>query len=86
VGYALHDSCVNVGFFYIKNAGVPEDLRQRALHLAEQFFALPEVGCREEGKTDKEPLRYGLTQTGGLLRDGTQHAGRTTTIIDMMMY
>jgi isopenicillin N synthase-like dioxygenase len=71
-----------VGFFYIKNAGVPEDLRQRALQLAEQFFALPEVGLREEGKTDKETL----TETGGLLEDGTQHAGSLTTIIDMMMY
>lgn len=59
VGYELHSSCVNVGFFYIKNAGVPEDLRQRALHLAEQFFALPEVGLRDDGKFAIRDLRDG---------------------------
>ncbi|KAI0060382.1 Clavaminate synthase-like protein [Artomyces pyxidatus] len=38
----IRDACVNVGFFYVKNHGVPESAALGALDAATRFFALPE--------------------------------------------
>ncbi|KAI0629820.1 2OG-Fe-II oxygenase [Trametes polyzona] len=37
----IRDACVNVGFFYVKNHGIPEDLISATVQAAKRFFALP---------------------------------------------
>ncbi|KAG6335612.1 hypothetical protein ID866_3469 [Astraeus odoratus] len=37
----IRKACVNVGFFYVKNHGIPEDVISKAVHAAERFFSLP---------------------------------------------
>ncbi len=39
---ALREACIRVGFFYVKNHGIPEAHIQGARAQTEQFFALPE--------------------------------------------
>lgn len=41
VAQELHDACVNVGFFYLKNHGVPQPVIDAAFEGAKNFFALP---------------------------------------------
>jgi len=41
VGKALLDAARNIGFFYVRNHGVPEPLIDRAYALSRRFFALP---------------------------------------------
>ena len=41
VAAALRDACVNVGFFYIKNHGVPQTLIDSMFAEAERFFRSP---------------------------------------------
>ncbi|KAL5482508.1 hypothetical protein ACEPAI_9102 [Sanghuangporus weigelae] len=38
----IREACVNVGFFYVKNHGIPEELMFNALEIGKKFFALPE--------------------------------------------
>ncbi|KAJ5690045.1 hypothetical protein N7462_004437 [Penicillium macrosclerotiorum] len=38
----IHDACVQVGFFYIKNHGIPEEMITGIHRAAERFFRLPE--------------------------------------------
>ncbi len=46
VGQQLHRACRDVGFFYVKNHGMPEDLQRGVLSLARTFFHLPvRPGC-----------------------------------------
>ena len=42
VARQIGDSCEKVGFFYVKNHGVPSDLVKRMYAVTEEFFALPE--------------------------------------------
>ncbi|KAA1476839.1 2OG-Fe-II oxygenase, partial [Dentipellis sp. KUC8613] len=37
----IRDACINVGFFYVTNHGIPEPTTAGALHAAKDFFALP---------------------------------------------
>ncbi|KDR82540.1 hypothetical protein GALMADRAFT_237890 [Galerina marginata CBS 339.88] len=37
----IRDACMSVGFFYVKNHGIPETLTDGALEMAKKFFALP---------------------------------------------
>ncbi|TDL19672.1 Clavaminate synthase-like protein [Rickenella mellea] len=37
----IRDACINVGFFYVKNHGIPNDKIQNALDAAKAFFSLP---------------------------------------------
>ncbi|KAI6140641.1 hypothetical protein BKA82DRAFT_1004487 [Pisolithus tinctorius] len=37
----IRDACMNVGFFYIKNHGVPEETIDKALSAMKAFFSLP---------------------------------------------
>jgi isopenicillin N synthase-like dioxygenase len=41
VAAALRDACANVGFFYIKNHGIPQTLVDSMFAQAERFFAIP---------------------------------------------
>ena len=41
VGANLRDACSNVGFFYIKNHGVPQSLIDRTFAESERFFRIP---------------------------------------------
>jgi isopenicillin N synthase-like dioxygenase len=41
VGRALLDAAESVGFFYVRNHGVPQPLVDRAFALSRRFFALP---------------------------------------------
>src|SRR5438034_6430211 len=43
VAAQMREAAELVGFFYIKNHGVPEDLLERALAASRAFFALPEA-------------------------------------------
>src|ERR1700722_17477319 len=38
----LRQACLDKGFFYVKNHGVPEELVTRIFSESEKFFALPE--------------------------------------------
>jgi len=40
MGRVLHDACTRVGFFYLVNHGVSEDLRRRLLQEARAFFSM----------------------------------------------
>jgi isopenicillin N synthase-like dioxygenase len=46
-------ACSRVGFFYIKNHGIPQDLIARAYRGSKQFFALP----------DQEKLKYHISKS-----------------------
>ncbi|PPQ65889.1 hypothetical protein CVT26_000909 [Gymnopilus dilepis] len=37
----IRDACIRVGFFYVKNHGIPEDVINAVLEEAKSFFALP---------------------------------------------
>jgi len=39
---AVRDACINVGFLYVKNHGIPEKLIENALASSKDFFSLPE--------------------------------------------
>jgi isopenicillin N synthase-like dioxygenase len=41
VGRELHEVCRDIGFFYLSNHGIPNDLMQRVLDLGLKFFELP---------------------------------------------
>ncbi|CAL1713681.1 unnamed protein product [Somion occarium] len=38
---AIRDACINVGFLYIKNHGIPESLLEDALNASKDFFSQP---------------------------------------------
>ncbi|PSR72018.1 hypothetical protein PHLCEN_2v12122, partial [Hermanssonia centrifuga] len=38
----IRDACINVGFFYVKHHGIPEETISRALAAGKRFFALPD--------------------------------------------
>ncbi|KAL0946838.1 hypothetical protein HGRIS_013006 [Hohenbuehelia grisea] len=37
----IRDACINVGFFYVKNHGIPETLISDAIEAGKRYFALP---------------------------------------------
>ncbi|OSC98036.1 Clavaminate synthase-like protein [Trametes coccinea BRFM310] len=41
LGEAVRDACINVGFFYVKNHGIPGETIERALSASKEFFSLP---------------------------------------------
>ena len=41
VAAELRDACINVGFFYIANHGVPQDLVDAMFDVAPRLFGLP---------------------------------------------
>jgi len=63
----LRDACINVGFFYVSNHGIPESVIDGALGAAKRFFALPS-STKEELDIHKSPNFKGYT---GLLKENT---------------
>jgi isopenicillin N synthase-like dioxygenase len=65
---AIREACINVGFLYIKNHGVPETALEDALAATERFFALPED---VKLKYDIAKIGYhrGYVPVGGLSAD-----------------
>ncbi|KAI0655414.1 Clavaminate synthase-like protein [Cubamyces menziesii] len=41
VANAIRSACINVGFLYVTNHGIPEETIQRALSASKEFFSLP---------------------------------------------
>lgn len=50
----IQDACINVGFFYVKNHGIPEELIQATLEMAKEFFSLP-IASKMEIENRKTP-------------------------------
>ncbi|KAF9533183.1 hypothetical protein CPB83DRAFT_758302 [Crepidotus variabilis] len=38
----IRDACINVGFFYIKSHGIPEEIIDNTIAVAREYFSLPE--------------------------------------------
>ena len=47
VGDAVRDACIDVGFFYIRNHGIPQAILDETFRQMARFFALPEDAKRE---------------------------------------
>ncbi|KAF5360834.1 hypothetical protein D9756_004969 [Leucocoprinus leucothites] len=60
----IRDACINVGFFYIKNHGIPQELIESTVEAGKDFFALSEA---EKMKLDihKSPNFKGYTPLFG---------------------
>ncbi|KAL7279630.1 hypothetical protein ACG7TL_006036 [Trametes sanguinea] len=41
LGKAVRDACINVGFLYVKNHGISEEIIEKALSESKEFFSLP---------------------------------------------
>lgn len=68
VAMEMRDACINAGFFYITNYGVPESQMEEAVDWARRFYALPEatknkVRCHDittyRGYADSEKITPG---------------------------
>jgi isopenicillin N synthase-like dioxygenase len=70
---AIFDACEHVGFFYIKNHGIPDSLRDRMLTLAEEFFALP-LDAKNALHMSKSPSFRGFMPFGSKGIDPTKKA------------
>ena len=67
---ALRDAAANVGFFYIKNHGVPEDVIRKAQTAADRFYALP-VDVKKQYDVALSKRHRGYVPVGGLSADPT---------------
>ncbi|MDP2412146.1 MAG: 2-oxoglutarate and iron-dependent oxygenase domain-containing protein [Pseudolabrys sp.] len=70
VGAALRAACIDKGFFYIKNHGVPEDLMQDVFAEAAAFFALPAEQKAEVDKSKSKANRGYEAMQGQTLEPG----------------
>ncbi len=61
VAAVIDDACRNVGFFYIRNHGVPEAVLERAFSETRRFFALP---MEEKRRID---FRHSRTRVRGFI-------------------
>ncbi|KAJ4482524.1 Clavaminate synthase-like protein [Lentinula aciculospora] len=68
----IRDACVNVGFFYITNHGIPEDIVTDAVEAGKKFFALP-ISSKMDLDIHKAKNFKGYT---ALLGENTDPAGR----------
>uniref|UniRef100_A0A0W0GAF6 Fe2OG dioxygenase domain-containing protein n=1 Tax=Moniliophthora roreri TaxID=221103 RepID=A0A0W0GAF6_MONRR len=68
----IRDACINVGFFYIMNHGIPEDVIIAAVEAGKKFFALPE-SSKMELDIHKSPNFKGYT---ALLGENTDPNGK----------
>jgi isopenicillin N synthase-like dioxygenase len=64
VARRIGEACRNIGFFYVANHGVADDLIQRTLAEAKRFFALPPER-KAEIAIEKSPCHRGWFRLGG---------------------
>ncbi|OAP61804.1 hypothetical protein AYL99_04007 [Fonsecaea erecta] len=77
VAREVRDACIRVGFFYIKNHGVPQTVIDRAFEVSKKFFALPAEDKMEvyvsknESFKGYEDIHYGAVdpQTKGDMKE-----------------
>lgn len=67
---AFLDAAQSIGFFYVKNHGVPQELIDRAFEVSRQFFALPQ--------NEKEQARISERHRGFLRIGQAKMQGSTT--------
>jgi isopenicillin N synthase-like dioxygenase len=65
----LRQAAREVGFFYVRNHGVPRELNERALASAIAFFALPEAEKQAIAMV-RSPHFRGYTRAGGEITRG----------------
>lgn len=70
---ALIDACERVGFFYVTNHRVAEDIQQRMMRVTEDFFALP-IEAKMDVVMTKSPAFRGYRPFGSLGVDKTKKA------------
>ncbi|KAK1497214.1 2OG-Fe(II)oxygenase superfamily protein [Colletotrichum tamarilloi] len=70
----IRDACVRVGFFYIQNHGINDDVIQGVFKAAETFFALP-FEQKMEVFIDNSPNFRGYTPIGGSGKPGADGRG-----------
>ncbi|EGN98192.1 hypothetical protein SERLA73DRAFT_183109 [Serpula lacrymans var. lacrymans S7.3] len=68
----IRDACINVGFFYIKNHGIPENIIEATLSSAKNFFDLP-ISAKTELDIHKSSNFKGYT---ALLGENTDPENR----------
>ncbi|KAK7416719.1 hypothetical protein QQX98_005045 [Neonectria punicea] len=74
VAVEIKNACTRVGFFYIENHGIPEDLIQGVFGFAEKFFKLP-FEQKMEVCLDNSPNFKGYTPIGGSGKPGPDGKG-----------
>ena len=67
VARAIHDAATRVGFFYLANHGISEDLASQAFAASESFFALPE---EQKSTIAIDTTQRGWMRTGMATMDG----------------
>lgn len=80
----IYTACTNVGFFYIKNHGIPEELVQELHAAARRFFNLPEKTKMDYSVSKSKKYRgfmpvYGEQLTGSELNDFPTERTQTGT-------
>ncbi|KAG6890581.1 hypothetical protein C0992_000399 [Termitomyces sp. T32_za158] len=61
----IREACINVGFFYVRNHGIPEATINAALKVAKEFFALPlEAKMKIENKNTSNFKGYSPLLSG----------------------
>ncbi|UQC76717.1 2OG-Fe(II)oxygenase [Colletotrichum lupini] len=70
----IRDACVRVGFFYIQNHGINDDVIKGVFKAAETFFALP-FEQKMEVFIDNSPNFRGYTPIGGSGKPGPDGRG-----------
>lgn len=71
----VHDACTRVGFFYIVNHGIPEEIVESTFDCAKTFFALP-FEEKMEVYIDNSPKFRGYTPLYGSGRPSMDGKGR----------
>ncbi|KAH0828292.1 1-aminocyclopropane-1-carboxylate oxidase [Fonsecaea pedrosoi] len=57
VAREVRDACIRVGFFYVKNHGVPQEVIDRAFEVSKKFFSLPAEDKMEVYVTKNESFK-----------------------------
>jgi len=68
----IRDACINVGFFYVSNHGIPEPVINQSIDAAKSFFALP-LETKQALDIHKTPNYRGYT---GLFSENTNPLNR----------
>ncbi|THG99102.1 hypothetical protein EW026_g3196 [Hermanssonia centrifuga] len=75
---SIRDVCINVGFLYVKNHGIPDEVIGNALSASKEFFSLP-LEKKKEVDNSKTPNFKGynsvLSSVNDPDSDGDMHEG-----------